>query len=107
MRKPSCLISCTQPAPDGGRSARDGRQGGMKRRTMVDQGSGPRSSSGIDICLTVSLLSGHWPHVPIIYTLLTGLVNIVYMFDAAEETARRPTKTLFRSYLASAGTGGA
>jgi hypothetical protein len=29
MRKPSCLISCTQPGPEGGRSARDGRQGSM------------------------------------------------------------------------------
>jgi hypothetical protein len=31
MRKPSCLISCTQPGPDGTRSAGDGRQGRMKR----------------------------------------------------------------------------
>jgi hypothetical protein len=27
-RKPSCLISCTQPRPDGGRSAGEGKQAG-------------------------------------------------------------------------------
>jgi hypothetical protein len=29
-RYPSCLISCTQSGPLGGRSAGDGRQGSMK-----------------------------------------------------------------------------
>jgi len=29
MRKPSCLISCSQPGPDGGRSAGDGKQGSI------------------------------------------------------------------------------
>src|SRR5438045_840775 len=35
MRKPSCLISWTQPGPDGGRSAGDGRQGGTATPVCV------------------------------------------------------------------------
>ena len=34
-RKPSCLISWTQPGPDGGRSARNGRQGSMNANTRT------------------------------------------------------------------------
>jgi hypothetical protein len=30
MRKPSCLISCSQSGPDGGALAGDGRHGSMK-----------------------------------------------------------------------------
>jgi hypothetical protein len=33
MRKPSCLISCSQPGPEGGFSAGDGRQGAIRDGT--------------------------------------------------------------------------
>ena len=32
------VVLCSQPEPDGGRSAGDGRQGSMKRRTGIAAG---------------------------------------------------------------------
>jgi hypothetical protein len=39
MRKPSCLISCSQSGPDGGRSAGNGRQGLIWPRGWVRRGN--------------------------------------------------------------------
>jgi hypothetical protein len=52
IRKPSCLISCSHSGPDGGRSAREGRQGGIWPRG--------RRAPGFTMGLGDRAVQGHW-----------------------------------------------
>jgi hypothetical protein len=65
MRKPSSFISWIQPAPDGGRSAGEGRQGSINADTRIARDfSGrrplPSSRSASGACGVVVLRCAYW-----------------------------------------------